>query len=297
MSLKTVFDCIKYEFFQHKQNNLKKNRQIQFEEKLHEIQFSDILDSFPEEYFLIDFEPLYAFYRIIKRKNIAVLSLCCSRDSYLSDLLDNMFVEKETGTKKLFFYDFCGVANSKETEHLSFENFKNQQYERSNSNSYYKDFDSLRYDVFNTDRSGNTNGIKDAIILKWSNSIFADNRDRSHRFALLCKLDEIENRNDSEIFNVTEISINSEKQKEFLDNYFGFIISAETASNIFKAYTNNSFMNWQLYCPFYKAGFGEIICLIIHKRAENQSIAEIFMHAKSCININNFLQVLNFIEK
>lgn len=297
MSLKTVFDCIKYEFFQHKQNNLKKNRQIQFEEKLHEIQFSDISDSFPEEYFLIDFEPLYAFYRIIKRRNIAVLSLCCSRDSYLSDLLDNMFVEKKTGTKKLFFSDFCGVVNSRETEHLSFENFKNQQYERSNSDSYYKDYDSLRYDVFNTDRSGNSKAIKDAKILKWSNSIFADNGDRSHRFASLCKWSEVEKRNDSEIFNVTEISINSEKQKEFMDNYFCFIISAETASDIFKAYTNNSFMNWQMYCPFYKAGFGKIICLIIHKRAENQSIAEIFMHAKSCININNFLQVSNFIEK
>ena len=297
MSLKTVFDCIKYEFFQHKQNNLKKTRQIQFEEKLHEIQFSDISNSFPEEYFLIDFEPLYAFYRIIKRRNIAVLSPSCSRDSYLSDLLDNLFVEKEIGKKELFFSDFCGVFSSRETEHLSFEKFKNQQYVRNNSDSYYKDYDSLRYDVFNTDKSGNSNAINDAIILKWSNSIFADNRDRSHRFASLCKWNEVENRDDSEIFNVTEISINSEKQKEFLDNYFGFIISADTASDIFKAYTNNSFMNWQMYCPFYKAGFGEIICLIIHKRAENQSIAEIFMHAKSCININNFLQVSNFIEK
>lgn len=240
---------------------------------------------------MIDFEPLYSFFRIIKGRNIALLSTYCSRDLYLSNLLDNLFLEKEIGKKELFFFDFCGVFNSRETEHLSFEKFKNQQYVRNNSDSYYKDYDSLRYDVFNTDKSGNSNAINDAIILKWSNSIFADNRDRSHRFASLCKWNEVENRDDSEIFNVTEISINSEKQKEFLDNYFGFIISADTASDIFKAYTNNSFMNWQMYCPFYKAGFGEIICLIIHKRAENQSIAEIFMHAKSCININNFLQV------
>ncbi len=297
MSLKTVFDCFKYELSQCQINKQKESKNIRFKEKLREMHFYDISDSFPEEFFLIDFEPLYAFYRIIKRRNIAVLSPSCSRDLYLSDLLDNMFVEKEIGKKELFFSDFCGVVNSRETEHLSFGNFKNQQYERSNSDSYYKDYDSLRYDVFNTDKSGNSNAINDAIILKWSNSIFADNRDRSHRFALLCKLDAVENRNDSEIFNVTDISINSEKQKEFLNNYFGFIISAETASNIYKAYTNNSFMNWQMYCPFYKAGFGEIICLIIHKRAENQSIAEIFMHAKSCININNFLQGLIFIEK
>ena len=297
MSFKTLFDCIKYTLSQNKQNYQKEPKQIQIEEKLRKIHFTDISDSFPEKYFLIDFEPLYSFFRIIKGRNIALLSTYCSRDLYLSNLLDNLFLEKEIGKKELFFSDFCGVFNSRETEHLSFEKFKNQQYVRNNSDSYYKDYDSLRYDVFNTDKSGNSNAINDAIILKWSNSIFADNRDRSHRFASLCKWNEVENRDDSEIFNVTEISINSEKQKEFLDNYFGFIISADTASDIFKAYTNNSFMNWQMYCPFYKAGFGEIICLIIHKRAENQSIAEIFMHAKSCININNFLQVSNFIEK
>lgn len=290
MSLKTVFDCIKYEFFQHKQNNLKKNRQIQFEEKLHEIQFSDISDSFPEKYFLIDFEPLYFFFRIIKGRNIALLSTYCFRDLYLSNLLDNLFLEKEVGTKQLFFSDFCGVVNSKETEHLLFEDFKNQQYERTNSDSYYKDYESLRHEVFNTDRTGNTNAIKDAIVLQWSDSIFADNRDRSHRFGLLCKRNEVEERNDSEIFNVREFSINSEKQREFLDNYYGFIISAKTASEILNAYANNSFINWQMYCPFYKAGFGELICLIINKGNENQSIVDIFMHANNCININKILQ-------
>lgn len=290
MSLQTLFNCIKYELSQHKGNKQKEPKQIHFEEKLREIRFTDISDSFPEKYFLIGSEPLYSFFRIIKGRNIALLSPSCSRDLYLSDLLDNLFVEKEIGTKQLFFSDFCGVVNSRETEHLSFENFKNQQYERSNSDSYYKDYDSLRYDVFNTDRSGNSNAIKDAKILKWSNSIFADNGDRSHRFASLCKWSEVEKRNDSEIFNVTEISINSEKQKEFMDNYFCFIISAETASDIFKAYTNNSFMNWQMYCPFSKAGFGELICLIINKGNENQTIVDIFMHANNCININKILQ-------
>lgn len=294
MSFKTLFDCIKYTL---SQNNQKEPKQIQIEEKLRKIHFTDISDSFPEKYFLIDFEPLYSFFRIIKGRNIALLSPSCSRDLFLSDLLDNLFVEKEIGTKQLFFSDFCGVVNSRETEHLSFENFKNQQYERSNSDSYYKDYDSLRYDVFNTDRSGNSNAIKDAKILKWSNSIFADNGDRSHRFASLCKWSEVEKRNDSEIFNVTEISINSEKQKEFMDNYFCFIISAETASDIFKAYTNNSFMNWQMYCPFSKSGFGELICLIIYKIPENQNIIDIFMHANNCVNINKFLKISDFIAK
>ena len=123
MSLKTLFNCIKYTLSQYKQNNQKEPKQIQFEEKLREILFTDISASFPEKYFLIDFEPLYSFFRIIKGRNIALLSTYCSRDLYLSDLLDNLFVEKEIGTKQLFFSDFCGVVNSRETEHLSFENY------------------------------------------------------------------------------------------------------------------------------------------------------------------------------
>ena len=230
MSLKTLFNCIKYTLSQYKQNNQKEPKQIQIEEKLRKIHFTDISNSFPEKYFLIDFEPLYSFFRIIKGRNIALLSTYCSRDLYISNLLDNLFLEKEVGTKQLFFSDFCGVVSSRETEHLLFEDFKNQQYERNNSDLYYKDYDSLRYDVFNIDRSGNRNAIKDAIVLHWSKSIFADNRDRSHRFASLCKWNEVEKRNDSEIFNVRELYINTEKQKEFLDNYFGFIISKDFIS-------------------------------------------------------------------
>lgn len=290
MSLKTVFDGIKYEFSQYKQNNQKESKEIVFEDQLYGIQFSDISASFPEKYFLIGFEPLYSFYRIIKGKNIAQLSSSCSRESYPSELLDKLFVKKEIGMKQLYFSDFSGLVNSKESGYFSFEEFKNRQYERNLYDLYYKDYESLRYEVFNTDRTGNTNAIKDAIVLQWSDSIFADNRDRSHRFGLLCKWNEVEERNDSEIFNVREFSINLEKQREFLDNYYGFIISAKTASEILNAYANNSFINWQMYCPFYKAGFGELICLIINKGNENQSIVDIFMHANNCININKILQ-------
>lgn len=224
MSLKTFFDGIKYEFSQYKQNNQQESKEIVFEDQLYGIQFSDISASVPDKYFLIGFEPLYSFYRIIKGKNIAQLSSSCSRESYLSELLDKLFVKKEIGMKQLYFSDFSGLVNSKESGYFSFEEFKNRQYERNLYDLYYKDYDSLRYDVFNTDRAGNTNSIKNAIILKWSHSVFADNRDRSHRFGLLCKWSEVENLNDSEMFNVRELSINSEIKKEFLDNYFCFMV-------------------------------------------------------------------------
>ena len=56
-------------------------------------------------------------------------------------------------------------------------------------------------------------------------------------------------------------------------------------------------MNWQMYCPFSKSGFGELICLIIYKIPENQNIIDIFMHANNCVNINKFLQISDFIAK
>ncbi len=290
MSLKTVFDGIKYEFSQYKQNNQKESKEIVFEDQLYGIQFSDISASFPEKYFLIDFEPLYSFYRIIKGRNIAQLSSSCSRDSYFSELLDNLFVEKEIGMKQLYFSDFSGLVNSKESGYFSFEEFKNLQYERNLYDLYYKDYDSLRYDVFNTDRAGNTNSIKNAIILKWSHSVFADNRDRSHRFGLLCKWSEVENLNDSEMFNVRELSINSEIKKEFLDNYFCFMVSDKTASDIFKTYRNNSFMNKQIPCFLNRTSPGKIVGIIFENKKENQRIIDFFMQSKNCMFINSLLE-------
>lgn len=290
MSLKTVLDGIKYEFSQYKQNNQKESKEIVFEDQLYGIQFSDISASFPEKYFLIGFEPLYSFYRIIKGKNIAQLSSSCSRESYLSELLDKLFVKKEIGMKQLYFSDFSGLVNSKESDYFSFEEFKNRQYERNLYDLYYKDYDSLRYDVFNTDRAGNTNSIKNAIILKWSHSVFADNRDRSHRFGLLCKWSEVENLNDSEMFNVRELSINSEIKKEFLDNYFCFMVSDKTASDIFKTYRNNSFMNKQIPCFLNRTSPGKIVGIIFENKKENQRIIDFFMQSKNCMFINSLLE-------
>lgn len=290
MSLKTFFDGIKYEFSQYKQNNQQESKEIVFEDQLYGIQFSDISASVPDKYFLIGFEPLYSFYRIIKGKNIAQLSSSCSRESYLSELLDKLFVKKEIGMKQLYFSDFSGLVNSKESGYFSFEEFKNQQYERNLYDLYYKDYDSLRYDVFNTDRAGNTNSIKNAIILKWSHSVFADNRDRSHRFGLLCKWSEVENLNDSEMFNVRELSINSEIKKEFLDNYFCFMVSDKTASDIFKTYRNNSFMNKQIPCFLNRTSPGKIVGIIFENKKENQRIIDFFMQSKNCMFINSLLE-------
>lgn len=189
----------------------------------------------------------------------------------------------------MFFSDFSGVLNSKDSGKCSFTDFKQEQFTRNRFELYYKDYDSLRHDVFNKDKTGNTSVIKDAIILDWSNSVYASNYDRSHRFALLCKWNELDNRNDLEMFDITELSIDLERKKEFLENYYGFLISEKTANEVFKTYTDNSFMSWQIYCPFFKAGSGSTVGLIIKITEENKNIINIFQNAKNCVSINDLL--------
>ena len=131
MSIKTVLDCIKNEFSQRKrstQERIYNDKKI--EERLRQIQFDDISESFPKEFFILDFDPLYSFYRIIRRRDVALFSSTCSKDSYLSGLLDNLFKEKEIGKKQLFFSDFSGVLNSKDSGKYSFADFKKEQFER-----------------------------------------------------------------------------------------------------------------------------------------------------------------------
>lgn len=290
MSIKTVLDCIKNEFSQRKrstQERIYNDKKI--EERLRQIQFDDISESFPKEFFILDFDPLYSFYRIIRRRDVALFSSTYSKDSYLSGLLDNLFKEKEIGKKQLFFSDFSGVLNSKDSGKYSFADFKKEQFERNISDPHYKDYKTLRHHIFDVDEYGNSNVIKDALILKWSNTIYAYNSDRSHRFALLCEWNDCDKQNDSEIFDVTELSINVENKNKFQENYYGFIVSENTANEIFNAYTDNSFMNWQIYCPFPYAGNGNMVGLIFQNIKSNKNIINIFKNSKNSVNINDLL--------
>lgn len=257
-----------------------------FTERLKRIKFSDISTFFPKEYFLLDFEPLYTFDKIIKTQDIVLFDSKFYQKSDFQILLDNLFIKKQIGIKRLQFLDFSGLECSKNSGKQSFDKFKKQQYDINYFCLFYKDYDSVRYDVFNTDKEGNSCSIKDATILQWSKSIYANNSDRSHRFALLCKWNELENRNDSEVFNTTEYSLDLEKRKEFLENYYGFIVASETAYELCKIY---SFTNLRMYSPLVIAKTGKLVGLIFCKNNKNRKIIDFLKQANNCININDLL--------
>ena len=48
-------------------------------------------------------------------------------------------------------------------------------------------------------------------------------------------MNELENRNDSYYFDITKYSLNENAKKDFLENYYGFIIKTETANKIIQA--------------------------------------------------------------
>lgn len=287
MSLRKVLECIKYNLMEYFMSLQKEENESFDLNKLKDIQFCDISDSFPSEYFILDKEPVYAFYRLIYEKNIVFMNDIPKSKRILAQLLSSLFSEKEIGEEKISFSDFSGVMASNEDGNCSFSEFKSEQFARNEKQEDfpYIDYDSVRNDVFNTDKACNSNSIKDAIVLKWSNSIFANNRDRSHRFALLCKWNELDNRNDSEFFNVQEMSFDEEKLKELLDNYYGFIIHSKTASEIMKVLKNNQFYHWQDYCPFWGAGHGEIVGFFAEKKDLCTEVLDFFNKAENCISV------------
>lgn len=286
MSLRKVVECIKYNLMEYFMSLQKEENESFDLNKLKDIQFNDISESFPKEYFILDKEPVYAFYRLICGHNIVLMSDNPEKKKSFTELLTSLFIEKAVGKQKVFLSDFSGITDSKNADICSFSKFKTEQYNENKDKEFYTDYTSLRNDVFNADRTGNTNSLKNAIILNWSNSIFASNRDRSHRFAALCKWNELENRNDSEFFNVNELSIDKKRLIELLNCYYGFIIHSKTASEIIKVLKNNQFYHWQYYCPFFSAGHGEIIVFFVDKNDMSREFLEVFLKTENCIFIN-----------
>ena len=251
------------------------------------IVFQDISNNFPEEYLTIDYEPLYAIKRILDRHCICYLDEHYKEDEQLISCLDNLFVERTIEEKKnLYFSDFSGVTCTKANELHSFEDFKQEQYERSKEDSKYSDYETVKYEVFNTVNCADSNPLEEAKILTWSNKIYADTRNISHRFALLCKLNDLENRNDSYYFKVTEYSINEKAKKEFLENYYGFIIKSDSANEIVQAYTDNSLMKWDFYRPYWNVVYDDVVALIFHKEKNYHAH---FFNSENVICINTLL--------
>lgn len=251
------------------------------------IVFQDISNNFPKEYLTIDYEPLYAIKRILDRHCVCYLDENYKTDTKLLNCLDNLFIERNIEvTKEISFSDFAGVTCTKANEFCSFEDFKQEQYERSKENSKYSDYETVKYEVFNTVNPADSNPLKDVKILNWSNKIYADTSNKSHRFALLCKLNELENRNDSYSFGVTEYSINEDAKKVFLENYYGFIIKDINANEIVQAYADNSLMKWDFYRPYWNVVYDDVVALIFRKE---KNFHTHFLNSKNVIYINKLL--------
>ncbi len=252
-------------------------------ETLQKTKFYEISELLPDEYFLLEFEPLYAFMKKIQQDDRVY------RTDNISYILDHLFKEKIIGKQKLFFSDFTGVTDSTDPGMCSFPTFKDYQYKKNKISNIYKDYYSLRHDVFDIDRYGSCEYIESAIRLNWSNLLYARNRDRSHRFATLCKWNEIENHHDSVFLEVKEISINEEMKKRFLENYDGFLLHAKTLADII---TNRNIVH-KFYHSFVKFNSNEnkdIGYLIINKEDINDEIRNVFLSEKKCIYINLLLE-------
>lgn len=264
----------------------------EFDKVIKAIVFNDISEIFPKEYFFIDYEPLFKVKKIISNDHICILTNRQKEDFYADKILKKLFKEKETGYFRIPFSKFSGMTNSKADGLISFEKFKTDQYERflAEKGNNYKDYSSIRYVVFNRVANEEGKPVKRASILTWSNKIFAGNSDRSHRFSLLCKLDEINGFNDSEEFWVTEHSMNEVYRNIFLSTYYGFIVNSKTALNIINEY---SYIK-DSCCLSYKSpdSSDDVYILIFHKNTFKNELEVIkaFLEKDNSIFLNDLLK-------
>lgn len=289
MSLKRIPLCIKNFIKVTKKRHL---ALVAFDRILKEIEFNDISKNFPKDYFFRDYEPLFKVKKIISNNRICFLTNRQKEDFYASKILKKLFEEKEIGHFQIPFSKFSGLTNSKADGLTSFENFKTEQYEHFlvDGKNNYKDYSSIRYVVFN--RAANEGGqpIKRASILTWSNKIFADNSDRSHRFSLLCKLDEINGFNDSAEFSVAEHSINELYKNIFLSNYYGFIVKSKTALDIVKEYSYIK-DSCCLSCKD-PVSSDDVYIMVFHKNTfkNEQKVINVFLEKEHSIYLNDLLK-------
>lgn len=258
-----------------------------FKEKLNTIEFSDISNKFPKEYLTVDYEPLYSVFHTLNKQCVCFLDENYRTDKKLVNCLNNLFIKETLAEKKeIYFSDFNGVNCTSANEFCSFESFMQEQYERNKDEQKYSDYETVKYEVFNTVSPVDSNPLKGAIILTWSNKIYANTSNKSHRFALMCKMNELENRNDSYYFDITKYTLNENAKKEFLENYYGFIIKAETANKIIQASSDNSLMTWEFYRPYWKSINDDVIAFIFRKE-KNYHTA--FLKSENAICINTLL--------
>lgn len=292
MSLKRCLKVLISILFQSKEKK-EKYTTIPIKDFITEISFYDISNYFPSKYFILENEPIYALYRTIQRKDIIILKSNTNLKEELIYILTSLFINKKIGKKNIKFEDFSGVVASRDNRKISFEQFKQDWYNDSQSKtSLYKfdNYNNLKKDVFIKNVPGDWNPIKNAYYLKYSDKYYANNSNKSHRFGILCKYNELNNLHDSEMFDVSELSINEQAKKLFLIKFYGFFINSKTADDIVKKYYDSVYSKWINYSLYQHPTGNEIVLIIFEKSTTPENVIQHFLNTKNAIFINTLLE-------
>lgn len=260
--------------------------------RIQELKFNDISKYYPKISIFYSDEKLITLKNILDKIQIIYIN---EKSEYPNDYprLENLFEEQFIGRKKVFFKDFHGVTCSKADGIIPFEVFKQEEYNfyTTNSEKAYKCYEDIRNAVLQTSDDGES-PIISAYQLKWNNNYYASNHGKSHRFSALCKWNEIENKDDSEFFNVTEVSIDNKIREEFLTTYHGFLIDSMTAFNAKEIFEKSSIKPViQVFPPASIELFNKDIALIAFgKKTRFDKIVDIFFENKNAIHINEYFK-------
>ncbi len=284
MSVKNTFEIL-YEIL------IREIRAMNTIKRIQEIKFNDISKYYQKTSIFYSDEKLISLKNLLNNIQIIYVNKK-SKKSIIYPHLDKLFEEEFVGQRKVFFKDFHGVLNSRYDEMIPFEVFKQEQYKinKQLSEKGYKNYEDIRYAVLKTNDDGEA-AIIDAYLLKWNNFYYASNSGKSHRFSALCRWNEIENKNDSDFFNITEVSINNIIKDEFLKNYHGFLIDSLTSFNV-KELLKKSLIKSDIKI-FQKTTLRElsnndITLMAFKKNAGFEKVINIFLGKENSIYINEY---------
>ena len=266
--------------------------------RIQKLEFHDISKYYSKTSIFYSDEKLIALKNLMDKIQIIYINKTLK---YPNDYpgLEKLFEEKFVGRKKVFFKDFHGVTCSRADGMIPFEVFKQEEYNfyTTNSENGYKCYEDIRNAVLKNNIDGES-PIISAYQLKWNNYYYALNHGKSHRFSALCKWNEIEGKNDSEFFNVTEVSINSKIKDEFLTTYHGFLIDSMTAFNaeeilkkslikpVIQVFPPAILQKFILIESFNK----DITLIAFEKKAGFDKIISVFFENRNAIYINEYFK-------
>jgi len=206
------------------------------------------------------------------------------KENKLRTSIDNLKIEDNKGKQLLKVSKFTGLQHASDFDYGSLRNYgsslltRDEWKKQGRSGTYYgfeteDDYKYLKKELFESEYPS----IKNAILHTWSNQLYVQNDDNSHRLAALYRQDTNQNNNTMIKLQLEENKLNIDNAKIIFDNFIGIITTDSTyffltdlLTDISKKYVNTKILleedlqvNGRLYILWIEKPQNELVSNIV----------------------------------